>query len=109
MLFKLLLLCYASAIGFTAAGIVSSFYQLVTAKPVRFALLGDGAGAMFVSALFFAVCGPMIMFRTAVRARLIDNQSVGILCGGVAIAAIWGCCVGIVALDLVLSIGDTFA
>ena len=109
MLFEVLLLTYAIAIGFATAGIISSFYQLVTTRPAGFVLLGESAVAIFLSTLLFAVCGPLIMLRTAVNSRIVHGQPVAWLLGGVVIATVWGCCVGILALELALSIGHTLA
>ena len=109
MVFEFLLLSYAMAVGFVTAGVVSSFYQLVTARQAGFVLFGESTGAIFLSTIFVAICGPMIVLRTAVNSRMVHGQPVGWLLSGVAVAVLWGCCLGVLALDLAISIGDTLA
>ena len=40
MLREFLILAYAGAVGFVAAGIAASFYKMVTSQPAKFGPLG---------------------------------------------------------------------
>ncbi len=80
---EFLLLLFAAAVGFVAAGLV--------------ACLAAGAS--------FALVGPYIVARGAIRARSVDKRPLGWLMAGLALAAGWSTCSGIVVLDLALSLG----
>lgn len=109
MLFDVLLLGYAIAIGFVAAGIVSSLYQLLTAQPVGFILFGESPVAIFASAVFFAICGPMLALQLALQGRRRDEGRWAWLIGGVVVASFWGGCIGILTLQVTLSLSHGFA
>lgn len=95
---------FAVATGFVSAGVISSFYQLVTAEPARFDLGGDRlvAGVAMVMLLMFA--GPAILMRNAVRGRRIEGRPVGWLIASTAIAGGWSLCSGIVVLQFALAL-----
>ncbi len=100
MLFELAIALYATAWGFVAAGILSSFYQLVTDKPVRFAVELGTLWHGFVDILVCAFAGPFIIMRNAIRGRVIEHRPVGWLVASTAIAVGWSLCSGIVVMDL---------
>lgn len=93
---------YASATGFVAAGIASSFYELVSAEKVRFRLLGTSFSGWFLSIVFLSVSGPYIVCRQAVRARFTDHRPIGWLLGSLLVGAIWSVCSGLVVLGIAL-------
>ncbi len=66
MLFDLALAAYLGCAGFVAAGILGSFYQLVTGEPPKFAL---PLGSWVLGVLSFLLCifvGPFIIMRNAI-------------------------------------------
>ena len=95
---------FATAVGFVSAGILASFYQLVTADPVRFDMRDDrlllGVGQILL--LMFA--GPAVLMRNAVRGRVIEKRPLGWLAAAAVIAAGWSLCSGIVVLEFALAI-----
>lgn len=103
MLFELAIAAYATACGFVAAGVLSSFYTLVTNRPVRFSVelntLWRGAVDLFLCAF----TGPFIIMRNAIRGRVQEQRPVGWLVASTAIAAGWSLCSGIVMVQLVLA------
>ncbi|SHF30050.1 hypothetical protein SAMN02745157_2143 [Kaistia soli DSM 19436] len=100
---QLFVLLYSVAAGFVTAGIVGSFYQLVTSEPARFALLGSSAPAMLVTFLFCGVVGPFIIMRNAVAAQRKQRPALGWIVGSVAIAGMWSACSGLIVLDFALA------
>jgi hypothetical protein len=109
MLRDILLLLYCAALGFVAAGITASFYKLMTAEPARFGLVGESAFALATSFVFCALTGPVIVVDFALRNRRAEHMPVRWLMAGVGIAALWSCCLGLVVLQLVLTLRDSLA
>lgn len=92
------------ATGFVSAGILASFYQLVTAEPVRFDIEQDKllSGVMMVLILMFA--GPAVLMRNAIRGRMIERRHAGWLVASTAIAAGWSLCSGSVVIEFVFAL-----
>ncbi len=103
------LVLYCAAVGFVASGVAASFYKMMTAEAPKFALLGKGIGAMAVTFLLCAVTGPVIVLDIVLKARVGDRGAVGTALFGVFVALLWSVCSGILVLDLVLNLRDTFA
>jgi hypothetical protein len=106
---EFLLLLYAIAIGFVAAGITASCYKMLSSEPARFALLGQSVLAWVTTFAFCALTGPVIVVEMAIRRVREEKLPLGWLAAGVGIAAMWSCCVGIVMLELVLAVRDSLA
>ena len=104
-----LLVLYCAAIGFVAAGIAASFYKMVTAETVQFALLGEGWLGALSSFLFFALTGPAILMEMAIRQRKARPSGRGWLFASITVAALWSMCTGIVVLGLVVALRDGLA
>jgi hypothetical protein len=109
LLGDLIIAGFAMASGFVAAGVIASFYQLVTETPARFDISADRmwAGTLKVVLLMFA--GPAILMRHAIRARIIERRPLGWLAASLAVSAAWSLCSGVVVLEFALAIGDTIA
>lgn len=107
MVRDVLLLVYCVAVGFVSAGIAASFYKLVTAEPARFALLGQDVFALATSFVFCALTGPVIVVDFAIRNRRDERMPFAWLMAGVGVAALWSCCLGLVVLELVLTVRDS--
>ncbi|MGV8840196.1 MAG: DUF6949 family protein [Bauldia sp.] len=102
-MFELWLLLYCAAVGFVAAGLASSLFQLVTRRQVAFAVPQPRIVECFVAAVSFAFIGPYIVARGAVRAVRADRRPITWLVGGLAVAGVWSACSGIVVLDFALA------
>lgn len=100
---------YCAAVGFVAAGIAASFYKWVTSETARFALLGQGWLAAVSTFLFFAVSGPAIIMDGAFRRNFSENNAVGWFLGSLLVAGLWSVCSGLIVLQVVLSLHDSFA
>lgn len=103
MLFELAIAAYAAACGFVAAGVLSSFHQLLTDRPVRFAIDLETMGKGFLGVLLCAFAGPFIIMRNAIRGRIQENRPVGWLVASTAIATGWSLCSGIVVVQFALA------
>ena len=99
---------YAGVIGFVAAGVAASLFRLMTSEPARFALLGRSLAGWLSSLFFCAVTGPVIMVGKAIRVGWTPETVIGVTLR-VAIAAMWSCCLGIVLLELIFSLGAGLA
>jgi uncharacterized membrane protein YhaH (DUF805 family) len=104
---EFLLLLYAIAVGFVAAGITASFYKMLSSEPARFALFGQSVLAWVTTFAFCALTGPVIVVDMAVKRVRDEKLPLTWLAAGVGIAAMWSCCVGIVTLELVLVLRDS--
>lgn len=107
MLLELYVAVFAIAAGFVAAGVLSSFYQLVTATPARFEFDTERLSAGLVQIVLLMFAGPAILMRNAIRARLIEHRHPGWLAASAAIAACWSLCSGVVVLQFALALRDT--
>jgi hypothetical protein len=109
MLRDVLLLLYCGAVGFVAAGIAASFYKLVTTEPARFSLFGRTTFGLATSFIFCALIGPAIVIDLAIRNRSAQPRRLPLLFAGIGVAALWSCCLGVVVLQLVLTLRDGLA
>jgi hypothetical protein len=109
MLYQLLLALYAVASGFVAAGVLASFYQLVTNSPPAFLMDSEGLLANLAALIVCVFAGPFIIMRNAIRGRIIERRPVGWLAASMAIAAGWSLCSGIVVIEFALVIGHSIA
>jgi len=101
---ELVALGYAALLGFVAAGILGSFYQLVTQRPPAFVLALDTWWAILSSVVMCAFAGPFIIMRNAVRGRQIEHRPVGWLVLSTMIAVAWSLCAGIVMIETTVSL-----
>jgi hypothetical protein len=91
---------FAIAIGFVLAGLLSSLYQLVTAKPVRFDLPTGSIVIGILQTFLIMFAGPAVLMRNAIRGRLIEHRPVGWLFASTAIAGAWSLCSGVMLLPV---------
>lgn len=108
MLYEMLIAAYATACGFVAAGILSSLYQLLTDKPVKFSVQIETLWRGFIDVLLCAFTGPFIIMRNAIRGRTIERRPVGWLVASTAIATGWSLCSGVVVVNLILTMRAGF-
>jgi len=105
----LIVLGYAGAVGFVAAGITSSFYRMITAEPARFGFFGETALALVTTVVFCALTGPVIIMERAIVARRLERSPIRWFAMGTLIAAIWSCCLGLLVLEIVLAVQGNVA
>lgn len=109
MVRDMLLFGYAAAIGFVAAGITASFYRMMTSEAARFGP-ADNSGPAWLSAfLLGALAGPIIIVRMAWNSVRDGRVSVGVLAIGAGVAGLWSGCIGILVLEVALSLRDSLA
>lgn len=102
MLVELLLVLYAVAAGFVAAGVLGSFYQLVTGRYPAFLVDTDGIASALGAVVVCVFAGPFIIMRNAIRGRIIEGRPIGWLAASAAIAAGWSLCSGVVVIEFAL-------
>jgi hypothetical protein len=103
------LLLYCAAVGFVASGVAASFYKMMTTETPRFTLLGKGIGALVVTFVFCGVTGPAIVMDMVLKSRVTDRGAIGTAMFGVFVALLWSVCSGILVLDVVINLRDSFA
>ena len=101
------ILVYASAVGFVAAGVISSLYQLVTRRQVAFSIPNPRFISCFAAVVSFALVGPYIVARNTIRSRFVDRKPLSWLAGGFSLAALWSVCSGILVLDVALAVRES--
>lgn len=108
MLSELLIALYIGCAGFVAAGVIGSFYQLVTDQPPRFSFAVDSIFGAFASVGVCVMAGPFIIMRNAIRGRRIEGRPIGWLVASSTIAGMWSVCSGIFVMQLALIVAKTF-
>ena len=104
MYFELILAVYMGCAGFVAAGVLGSFYQLLTNNPPRFQLRLESLVGTVSSCLMCAFAGPFIIMRNAIRGRRIENRPIGWLVASSTIAGMWSVCSGLVMMRFAVSL-----
>jgi hypothetical protein len=97
---------FALAIGFAVAGLVASFYQLVTARPASFRLLQRGPRpATFAAVPLLAFAAPFIIMRNTNRGRRIEGRDFGMVMVATIIAGGWSLMSGSVVVMALTACG----
>ena len=102
-----MILAYSVCVGFVSAGVLGSFYQLVTSKPPRFSVSYDSWIGGFTGLFLCGFAGPFIIMRNALNGRRVENRAIGWLFASAAVASGWSLCSGILVLDLALALRET--
>ncbi|MEP0321354.1 DUF6949 family protein [Bauldia litoralis] len=105
----MMLLVYAGTIGFVAAGITASFYRMVTSEPARFGPAGRSSLAWMSAFALGALAGPIIIVENARESLREGRIPRSMMAAGVIIAGLWSGCIGILVLEVVLSVRDSLA
>jgi hypothetical protein len=95
---------YVTAVGFVAAGVLSSFVQLVSGQPMRFGIEPNSVLASVGGVLLRVLAGPAILMRNAWRGLQIQARPKIWFGISAAIAAVWSLLSGAVLLDLILNL-----
>jgi O-antigen/teichoic acid export membrane protein len=89
----------ALAIGFAIAGLISTFYQLVTKQPASFRLLNQGPRpSTFAAVPFLAFAAPFIIMRNTIRGRRIEHRRMEFVMVATVVAGIWSLMSGTVVV-----------
>ena len=89
----------ALAIGFSVAGLVSTGYQLVAARPASFRMLQQGPGAStFAAVPFLIFAAPFIITRTVIRGGRVHRQRFEIVMMATVLAGFWSLMSGTVVV-----------
>lgn len=108
MLVDLILAAYIGCAGFVAAGILGSFYQLVTREAPKFAITLETWLRALSSFLLCVFAGPFIIMRNAIRGRRIEHRPIGWLVASSTIAGMWSICSGLVVMQFALGLASQF-
>ena len=93
----------AVATGIVAAGLMSSFYRLLSGRPLSFSLLTAPLPDVLTGIATLVFAGPAVIMRNAVRARLLEQRAWIWLCMSAMIATFWSFMSGLFVLSLLLS------
>ncbi len=95
---------YVTAVGFVAAGVLSSFVQLVSGEPMRFGIEPNSILASIGSVFLRVLAGPAILMRNARRGLKLQARPKIWFGVSAVIAAVWSLFSGALLLDLLLSL-----
>lgn len=108
MLSELFVAFYIGCAGFVAAGVIGSFYQLVTNQPPRFSADMQGILGILAMISLFLLAGPFIIMRNAIRGRRVEGRPIGWLVASSTIAGMWSLISGLFLTHFALSIAASF-
>lgn len=101
---ELFIYTYAATVGFVSAGIIGSFYQLVTTEAPQFRVAESSFLAGFGSVILCCFSAPFIIMRNAIRGRRIEHRPLGWLFASAAISVMWSACTGIILLEFIIAL-----
>ncbi|MEQ9146437.1 MAG: hypothetical protein RLO08_18965 [Parvibaculaceae bacterium] len=90
------------ATGIVTAGLVASFYRLVTNKPPSFQMWQETTMGLIGGVATLVLAGPSVIMRNALRAQVIENRPPAWLVLSALLAGLWSFMVGIFVLNLLL-------
>ncbi len=97
---------FAIATGFVAGGLLGSFYQLVTNRPIRFEAPGARGAGFALSSLALVFAGPPVLMRNAIRGLVIEGRPAYWLVLSCALSALWSFFVGLFILNIHVAISN---
>lgn len=95
---------YVTAVGFVMAGILSSFVQLVSGEPMRFAVDSESLSKSIASVFLRVFAGPAILMRNAWRGMALEGRPKVWFGLSTGIAVFWSLCIGALVVDIILSL-----
>jgi len=95
---------YVMAVGFVAAGTLSSFVQLVSGQPLRFGIEPRSIVASLGGVVLRLMAGPAILMRNSWRGMLLEARPKAWFGASAALAALWSLFSGALLLDLALKL-----
>jgi hypothetical protein len=93
---------YVAAVGFVSAGVLASFVQFISGKPMRFGMEPNSIHGSIGGVLLRVAAGPAILMRNAWRGLYLKGRPKFWFGISAAIAAVWSLFSGAVLLDIVL-------
>jgi hypothetical protein len=99
-----LVFVYVFAVGFVTAGVLSSFIQLVSGQPMRFAVEHRFFAAAIASVVLRVFAGPEILMRNAWRGMAFENRPQGWFWLAAGVALFWSLLIGALLIDILLSV-----
>jgi len=99
-----LVFTYVVAVGFVAAGVLSSFVRLVSGEPLRFMVEHRSFSASVGSVLLRVVAGPEILMRNAWRGMILESRPKAWFGLSAAVAAFWSLLIGCLLIDVMLAL-----
>lgn len=101
---QILVYSYVMAVGFVAAGLCASFAQLMTQRPLTFAVVPRPAVLAPAAVLTRVLAGPAIIMRNAIRGALLEGRPPVWLVASTLIAAIWSFFSGAVVIEVAIHV-----
>ncbi|WP_102866792.1 DUF6949 family protein [Pseudovibrio exalbescens] len=104
MVHELFVAAFLCVSGFVSAGILSSFYQLVTGEPPKFRVPFDNALKATLSMIFVLMIGPFLLMRSGFQLYRVEGRPFGWLMASAVLSCLWSVQTGlfIVYVALVL-------
>lgn len=94
------------AIGFAVAGLAATAYQLITAQPASFALLGRGERQIaLISVPFLLFAAPFIIIRNTIRGARLERRKFAFAMLAAMIAGFWSLMSGTVVVTVLVALG----
>ena len=100
----LIIYLYVMAVGFVAAGVLSSFVQLVSGEPMRFTVEPKCILDSLAGVLLRVMAGPAILMRNAWGGQIIQRRPKIWFGVSALIAAVWSLFSGALLLDLIVKL-----
>lgn len=97
---------YVTAIGFCAAGLCTSGWQLVTGRPLRFGLQIERTAPAVFGVFARVLAGPAIVMRNAIKGAMIEGRAPFWLALSTFISTIWSFFSGVVLLELLFRLAS---
>ncbi len=94
---------YTIAVGFVAAGLISSLYQLITSRQIAFELLFQSSRPAILGVAALVLSAPAVIMRNAIRGRLVENRPGHWLAISTVLSAVWSFLQGIFILSIVFA------
>ena len=97
------LFAFCAAMGFVAAGTISSFYRWVTSEPADFSVERKGIPGVILSIVISMFAGPFIVVEkviAGVRAHQIRALPAAL---AVVLSGMWSVCAGVFYISLLVS------
>lgn len=95
---------FAIATGFVTAGLMGSFFQLVTNRQMTFELFDMNRILLLFGIMTLVLAGPAVIMRNAIRARLIERRPGHWLALSTAISAAWSLLSGVFILNIYVAL-----
>jgi hypothetical protein len=100
----------ALAIGFAVAGLLSTGYQYLTARPASFGLISRSSSLRALAALPLVIfAAPFIIMRNTIRARRIVGRRFEFVMLSTILAGFWSLMSGTVVVMMLQRVGHLFS